>query len=38
MSEPEDDPVLQDALACVEAAPYDGYAFRAVPVVLLPPD
>jgi len=31
MSEPEDDPVLQDALESVEATPYDDYAFRAVP-------
>jgi RES domain-containing protein len=31
MSEPEDDPVLQNALQHAEAVPYDNYAFRAIP-------
>jgi RES domain-containing protein len=31
MSEPEDDPVLQNALQHVKAVPYDDYAFRAMP-------
>jgi RES domain-containing protein len=31
MSEPEDDPVLQNALQHAQAVQYDNYAFRAIP-------